>query len=512
MKYTLPNKNPDILLCLANLSQDEIFTPPAIADKLLDLLPQQLFRNPYARFLDPACKSGVFLREIVKRLITGLEDKIPDLQARIDHIMRCQVYGIALTELAAMTSRRTVYCSRNVRSEYSVCRFTDDEGRVRFRPCAHDYDSKGHCRFCRYSPKEDEEINAYEFIHTDRPEEIWGMKFDVVISNPPYQMNDGGGNGVSATPLYHYFVEQAKKLNPKHIVMIIPARWYSGGKGLDEFRRNMLKDRHIRVLHDFPEAADCFGEVQVKGGVCYFRWDRGYQGDCEIINHRGEEVSVMTRPLDGESKDVFIRYNEAIPILRKVRSFSEESFSRLVSTRQPFGLTNKFKGYKQKRDDSDLLIYVSGNERDIRGTTAYCPVEKISRGKNMIAWHKVYIGKAGSGQDGFPHPILPQPFYGAPDTVCNESYLVIGPFDSRETCTNVMSYISTKFFRFLVLLLKSTQNAAREVYSLVPVQDFSRAWTDEELCAKYGLTPEETAFIDSMIRPMTLKEDSHNAR
>lgn len=507
MKYTLPNKNPDILLCLANLSQDEIFTPPAIANKLLDLLPQQLFRNPYTRFLDPACKSGVFLREIVKRLITGLEDKIPDLQARINHIMRYQVYGIALTELAAMTSRRTVYCSRNVRSEYSVCRFTDDEGRVRFRPCAHDYDSKGHCRFCRYSPKEDEEINAYEFIHTDRPEEIWRMKFDVVISNPPYQMSDGGF-GKSAAPMYHYFVEQAKKLNPKHIVMIIPARWYSGGKGLDEFRRNMLKDRHIRVLHDFFNSEDCFSDVDLSGGVCYFRWDRDYQGDCEIINHRGDDISVMTRPLIDESVKTFIRFNKAISILQKVKSFHEESFSRLVSPRKPFGLATNIYG-EPKSDKKTIRLY---SNKNVQKNAGYVPRIYIKQNEDWIDAWKVYISNAYGERGDLPYLAIGKPFIGEPNSVCTETYLVIGPFDSRETCANVISYISTKFFRFLVLLLKNTQHATREVYSLVPVQDFSRTWTDEALCAKYGLTPEETAFIDSMIRPMTLKEDSYNAR
>ena len=488
-------------MCLANLSSDEIFTPPALANRMLDLLPQQLFANPYAKFLDPACKSGVFLREIVKRLIAGLADKIPDLQKRIDHIMKYQVYGIALTDLAAMTSRRTVYCSRNANSIYSQCRFDDPDGRVRFRNYAHDYDKKGHCRYCRYSRKEDtgEEIQAYEFIHTDRPEDIWGMKFDVIISNPPYQMSDGGF-GKSARPIYHKFIEQAKKLNPKHIVMIIPARWYAGGKGLDDFRRKMLKDRHIRVLHDFPESADCFGEVQIKGGVCYFRWDRDSEGDCEVTNHVGENISVMIRPLIEKGIDTFIRYNEAIPILRKVREFHENSFSELVSPRKPFGLPTT----EQGGENGTVRLYASK-------TDGFTSRLLIKTNAEWIDKWKIFVPALGSGSDTFPHSIIGKPFVGKPGSACTETYLLIGPFDDEDTAYNVLFYMETKFFRFLVLLLKNTQHATREVYSLVPMQDFSRPYDDAYLYAKYGLTTEEISFIASMIRPMTLKEDSPNA-
>ena len=317
------SKNPDILMCLANLSSDEVFTPPKVVGEMLDLLPQKIFRNPYAKFLDPACKSGVFLREIVKRLNAGLEDKIPDLQARINHIMRYQVFGIALTDLTAKVSRRTVYCSMNVNSDYSVCTFENDEGGIRFRRCVHEFGKDKKCRYCRTAQRADsgDESYAYEFIHTDRPEEIWKMKFDVIISNPPYQMSDGGGNGASATPIYHYFVEQAKKLNLKHIVMIIPARWYAGGKGLDEFRSKMLNDKRIRVLHDYFNSEDCFSSVDLSGGVCYFLRERGYEGDCEITTHlNGKAIGPYVRPLREKGSNTFIRYNQSIPILHKVQA------------------------------------------------------------------------------------------------------------------------------------------------------------------------------------------------
>ncbi len=498
--YNLRNKNPDILTCLANLSNDEVFTPPKTASDMLNLLPPELFTNPYTKFLDPASKTGVFLREIVKRLIHGLKDVIPDLHERVEHIMRNQVYGIAVTDLTGMISRRTVYCSMNVQSEFSVCRFDDDEGRIRFREIEHTYGSNGRCIYCGAKrDDEGEEKYAYEFIHTERPEEILKMKFDVVISNPPYQMGDGG-YGASAVPIYQKFVEQAKKLKPKYIAMIIPARWYAGGKGLDDFREEMLNDRRIRIIHDYPEADDCFSGVQIKGGVCYFLWDRDNPGDCEITNHIGENVSVMMRPLREKGNDTLIRYNEAIPILHKVQSLHEDSFADIVSISKPFGLRTYVTGEPERQNKRDIKLYA-------QKSIGYMNRDEITQNADLIDRYKVFIPRLGSGSDSFPHSILGRPFVGEPGTICTETYLLIGPFDDEETSQNVLSYIATKFFRFLVLLKKNTQDATSKVYSLVPMQDFTRPYTDEYLYAKYSLTPEEISFIDSMIRPMTLNED-----
>ena len=208
-------------------------------------------------------------------------------------------------------------------------------------------------------------------------------------ANPPYQLDDGGGNGASAKPIYQHFVEKAIKLSPRFITMITPSRWFSGGKGLDEFRASMLKDDRIRVIHDFINAGDCFTGVQIKGGVSYFLWCKDSRGDCEVYSHNGNNVSgPALRPLLEEGCDTFIRYNEAVAILHKVKAFNEKTFDSLVSARMPFGFPNTYKGEKKKQNSDDLTIYVSGNDREIRGTTAYVSKDAVSKGTEMIPWHK----------------------------------------------------------------------------------------------------------------------------
>ena len=433
--------NPDVLSCLANLSNDEVFTPPEVANAMLDMLPQELFSDPKTTFLDPATKSGVFLREIVKRLLVGLEDQIPDLQTRLDHIMHEQVFGIAITEMTSLLARRSVYCSKYPNSKYSVSLFNDVQGNIRFKNIQHMWQN-GKCAWCGASTtlKRDGELetHAYEFIHTKKLEEIFGMKFDVIIGNPPYQLNVGVEKENYAVPIYQKFVEQAKKLNPRYLSMIIPSRWFAGGRGLDQFRKDMLHDNRIRVIHDFPKSFDCFPGVEIQGGVCYFLWDRNHRGNCSVVTHKDMNVGdAMERPLLEAGCETFIRYNESISIIRKVQAFGEDSFSKYVSAQTPFGVITSYKGNQTRQAKTDVKMYISGNEKEYKGGSSFCPLDKITKGQNMISWHKVYVCEAYGGGMNFPHNVISKPFYGEPNTICNQSYLVVGPFADKNECDNV---------------------------------------------------------------------------
>ncbi|MDR0571329.1 MAG: Eco57I restriction-modification methylase domain-containing protein [Rickettsiales bacterium] len=502
------NYNPDVLSCLANLSSDEVFTPPDIVNKMLDLLPQEIFSDSSVTFLDPASKSGVFLREIAKRLLAGLETDFPILQDRIDHIFHKQIFGIAITELTSLLSRRSLYCSKYPNSLYSITPFDDAEGNIRYKKIQHVWD-KQKCIICGASKSEYDreaafETHAYEFIHTVQPEDIFKVKFDVIIGNPPYQLSDGGDSDENvrarggALPIYHKFVLQSKKLNPRFLSMIIPSRWFSGGRGLDDFRDEMLNDNRIRKLVDFPISSECFNGVEIKGGVCYFLWDRDNNGNCQVKTIRGKHESIMERPLLEKNCNIFIRYNEAISILQKINTSHQMSFSNLVSTQKPFGLRTYFKGHN---DRNDILLYTNKG-------TSYVKENDVKQNLNWINKHKVFISMAyGAGED-FPHQIINKPFYGRPKSCCTETYLVIGPFSTEQECKNVITYIQTKLFRFLVLLRKNTQHASKDVYLFVPIQDFSENWTDAKLYAKYNIEQNEIAFIDSMIRPMEISGNS----
>ena len=493
--------NPDVLNCIANLSNDEVFTPPALANQVLDLLPQELFRSTESRFLDPFTKSGVFLREIVKRLDKGLSDIIPDRQERIDHIMHKQVYGIACTELTALLARRSVYCSKNANGKYSVSRFDTSEGNIRYKAIEHTWVG-GKCKFCGasqsvYDRGSESEQYAYQFIHTDNPSKLTGnMTFDVIIGNPPYQMNDGGGRDSSAAPLYHLFVQQALKLRPHFLAMIIPARWYSGGKGLDSFRESMINDKSMKILHDFPETKDCFPGLNIRGGVCYFLWDISHNGKCQIYNHIKDSIEYSERYLKEGMVDVFIRYNTAVEILRKVEIKHEKTYGEIVSSRKPFGLDSNYSDFSLKKDNKHhIKLYRFGDD-------GYVSADCILKNRHLVDKYKVIVSKASPGGDEYPHMIISQPILAEPKSVCTETYLVISEISSRKEGENIISYMKTRFFRFMMSLVKNTQNISKGSYVFVPIQDFSHPWTDEMLYRKYNLTGEEIGFIESMIRPM----------
>lgn len=490
--------NPDVLTCLANLSNDEVFTPPSVVNAMLDLLPQEIFRNPDTTFLDPACKSGAFLREIAKRLIAGLEPQFPDLQERVDHIFQKQLYGIAITELTSLLSRRSLYCSKYPNSEYSVSKFQDAQGNVRFKRIEHTWKDEK-CIFCgasqqEYDREHELETHAYELIHTTKPEEIFNMKFDVIIGNPPYQLSTAGDdNGAQAKPLYHKFIEQAKKLDPHYLAMIVPSRWFAGGWGLDDFRKSMMNDRSICEIHDFPNASDCFPGVEIKGGVCYFLRDSNYNGDCHFYTHsEGKIISESYRPLKEKNCDIIIRYNEAISILHKVAAKKEKTFESLVSTKKPFGFITNYKGGKPDYFNGAVKLYA--NKR-----IEYVDLSQVTRNLEAVNKAKVIVPKAvGTGD---PKTDVIKPLFCEAGACCTETYLMVGPFESETVARNVMHYIGTKFFHFLVTLQKNTQDCMKKVYSFVPVQDFNVEWSDEMLYKKYGLSKEEISYIESTIWP-----------
>lgn len=496
------NYNPDVLSCLANLSNDEVFTPPNLVNEILDTLPDDLWQNPDAKFLDPVCKSGVFLREIAKRLMDGLESKIPDKQQRINHIFSNQLYGIAITELTSLLARRSVYCSKSANGKYSICEtFKSETGNIEFERIEHTWQN-GKCNYCGasqdvYDRTDESETHAYKFIHTNNPQKLFNMKFDVIIGNPPYQLNDGGGTGSSAKPIYNLFIEQAKKLNPRFLSMIIPARWYSGGKGLDEFRNEMLNDKRIRKLVDFADSRDCFPGVDIAGGVCYFLWDRENEGECQVETIRKNEKSNSMRYLN--EFETFIRDNVAINIIHKVKNESSSFMDSHVSSRMPFGLVSSVR--PEKKGELDLIT--SGGNGKIS-------LDKITSGKELINQWKVLLSKASNDHGGQPDKEGKRRIFSRievmpPGTVCTESYLVVGNFGTQEEAENMVKYLQTKFCRFLVSTILLTQNITKGKFVFVPSLPMNQSWEDEQLYSKYNLSEDEILFIEQLIRPYESK-------
>jgi len=532
--FTLRGRNPDVLTCIANLSNDEVFTPPDLANRMLDTITEawaknhggaNLWADKSATFLDPCTKSGVFLREITRRLNDGLAEEIPDLKKRVNHILTKQVFGIGITRITSLLARRSVYCSKHAQGKHSIAKgFKTDDGNIWFERMEHTWDGN-RCQFCGaaravFDRAEGLETHAYAFIHTDnikpRIAEIFGknMQFDVIIGNPPYQLADDGF-GTSAAPIYQLFVEQAKQLNPRYLSMVIPSRWFAGGKGLDEFRESMLKDNRMRSIDDYLSASDVFPGVGLKGGVCFFLWDRENPGLCRVSTHfKDWPTSRASRKLLENGADVFIRFNEGLSILKKVVAVEsgntksltlpeEKRFEHLVSSRKPFGLETTFKG-KPTKKPGDVMIYQNGG-------TGHVARKSIPTGENLIDKWKVYTGRAAPGtgnKDTYPHRIISTPFLGEPETISSETYLCIGPLDSKKQAESVLSYLSCRLTRLLILLHKPSQDTTRKVYTFVPKQDWSKKWTDADLYAKYGITAKEIAFIEKVVRPLDVGNEA----
>ena len=497
------NYNPDVLTCLANLSNDEVFTPPQVVNRMLDMLPAELFRSKETKFLDPVSKSGVFLREIAKRLMVGLESQIPDIYERADHIFTRQLYGIAITELTALTSRRSVYCSKKANGDYSICRkFQDEDGNLRYRAIEHQF-VNGKCKYCGASEsvfgkeeRKELESHAYEFIHTDKPEKIFGkMKFDVIIGNPPYQMEDGG-NSASAKPIYHLFVEQAKKLNPRFLTMIIPSRWFIGGKGLDKFRETMLNDKHIRNIVDYENSYEAFPGVDIAGGVCFFLWNRDAEGMCNFINMKDGEETSSVRYLD--EFPVLIRQAQALPIIKKVLMMHGKGkmISNIASTRKPFGLPTNYA--PQKEGIPCWFIQKIG-------LSYAAPEDVIDNNGYLTKWKLLLPIAPIAGQTDFTKPIG---FYydgnvriAKPGECCTESWFIGGAFDTEKEVLSYKSYLFTKVVRFLLLQSVVSQHVTKQNFIFVPdLGSYNGHYTDKMLCEKWNINSDEWNYINSRIK------------
>ncbi|MGN7861817.1 Eco57I restriction-modification methylase domain-containing protein [Microbacterium sp. 22303] len=544
--FALRGHNPDVLTCIANLSNDEVFTPPEFANQMLDTLERawaesndgaSIWADPNVTFLDPFTKSGVFLREITRRLTDGLASQMPDLEDRVDHILTKQVFGIGITRLTSLLARRSVYCSKDATGQHSIATsFDRDWGNIWFERTEHTWVGRkkerrahpltsdeqlielagtGRCEFCGASEAEygrdpELESHAYALIHTydikARVAELFGadMQFDVIIGNPPYQMReDNSGEGNSASPIYQKFVLAGQSLDPAYLMMVTPTRWVAGGKGLDEYRAAMLSDRRIRSLVDYADPSEVFAGVTIRGGVSYFLWDRSYRGTCRVTTVKGGETVTADRTLD--EFDVFVRDPRAAAILRRVLAVNAQSFSNLVSARNPFGLGTNFYQVKEIEGRGDLTLhYIRQRKRAVGFVDSTAPTKNRAA---LRSW-KAFLPKAGTDGSATPDSVLTQPIIAGPSSVCTDSFLFVEAA-SEGAARSIASYYATRLFRFLVSLRKITQDASRETYRWVPVQVWDRIWTDEELYARYELTADEIAFIESQVRPMGVDIDRY---
>ena len=510
--FTLRGRNPDVLTCIANLSNDEVFTPPEFANRMLDTLAEawaadhggaNLWEESSVRFLDPCTKSGIFLREITTRLTKGLAEQMPDLEERVDHILTKQVFGIGITHLTSLLARRSVYCSKHAKGEHSIAKgFASDDGNIWFERIEHTW-ANGKCTFCGASQSaldrgEGLETHAYAFIHTDnintRVAELFGgdMQFDVIIGNPPYQLSDGG-YGTSAAPIYQLFVEKALDLEPRYAVFVTPSRWMAGGKGLDKYRERMLSDKRMRSIVDYPKLYEGFPGVKIRGGISYFLWERDYTGPCEVQTiWDGQPTGpAVARHLD--TYDILVRRNEAVPILEKVRTKGEPTLDSRVSTGKPFGFRTFFHG---KPDPKGLKkpVKLFGSQK-----VSWIARSEITVNPGWVDEWKILMTAVQGTSAAVETKFLSKPIIAEPGTACTETYLVAGHFDNEDEATNYATYLRSRFVRFLVSLRKATQHATRDVYAFVPDLPLKQKWTDAKLYKRYGLTTEEIAFIESQV-------------
>jgi len=506
---------PDVLQTISQLPADDVYTPPYVANLVLDSLPGHVWTDcPEYRWLDPGAKSGVFLREAFRRLMDGLVSHFPSPRERREHILRNMVFGAATTMLNGEMCRRTLYQSSDATGERIqdkelkdlVVVFSDSSGNIPYVRTEHTLDRSGKaCSICRAPSgliRDNRESFAYSFIHgTYPPRGIEEMQFDVIIGNPPYQigMEDSDGNRTAnITPLYNLFVERAIEMNPRFVAMITPSRWFAGGKGLSNFRDAMISDRRLKSITDFPNPREAFPTVEIKGGVSYFLWDREWDGDCTFSSLRdGEVVSTDVRDLR-KYGDVILRDSSAVEIVDRVLSSEhlKVTMKEMVSTRDPFGqsITTNFKHSREKTFKGAIPLVFNNR-------IGYLRPEQIERNLDWVDKWKVLIPVASDGVSRESASVLGEPIALAPGSACTQSYLIAGVFDSQIEARNCAIFLTTKFCRYLVLQKKITQHTRSAMFSFLPLLDFKSKWTDEKLFALFELTAEQIGIIDRAIGP-----------
>ena len=522
----------DILETITNVGNDEVFTPRKTADMILDSLPEEVWHNPNYKWLNPATKNGIFEREIAIRLDEGLKDVIPDKETRRKHILQNMIFAIGQTKFTSNIARRTVYyCSEANRAcdgikapdghfvnGYAIGNgtwFSDTEGNIKTPNTNHEIDPKTKkCKYCgvaydsKYLDANQREQYAYEFMHVNhlvierhlRNGFFKGdknMKFDIIIGNPPYQLSTND-SGIQATPIYHKFVEQAISLSPKYISMIIPSRWFTGGMGMDLFREKMLNDKRMSLLVDFPKSRDCFPNVDIAGGVCYFLWDSEHQGKCKVVSSVGGKTTSKNRLLN--DFDVFIRSNIGIGIINKIRAKTKVFLDRLVYPISPFGLPTNTRGEEKPFDNSIKVISSAGE--------FYIKKDSLPKGADIFDKYKVSIGQlnpdrggVNNASDGMSNVTTKIKIY-KPREAFTATYLLLGAFDTEQEANNYASYIKTKFARYLVLLTLSSMHITKDNFKFVPNLTYEKSWSDKELYEMYGLDETEIKDIESLIREM----------
>jgi site-specific DNA-methyltransferase (adenine-specific) len=408
------------------------FDIPELVGEILDGLPPEVFSSTTTTFLDPAMGGGQFVAEIERRL---------------------RAHG---------------HSDANIRSRV----FGYERGPVAIRYAVNKHNLVGN-----YTCK-----TIVEFLELNSD-----MQFDVVVGNPPYQRPDAG-KSTGASALYHLFVEKSKQIG-KTIALIIPSRWFAGGKGLDEFRETMLNDVQIRKIVDYPNSDDCFQNVFVAGGVCYFIWERDTNGDCVVVNRWEGKEAVSTRALN--EFDKFVRFSPAVPVLKRVLNHQTGSIGDKISSRKPFGFPTNFKDFSTEQFSGAVKIY--GNHQ-----VGWIARDRVVVNTGWIDSWKVLIPAVGPNDSGIGK-ILAKPLVVEPNSCCTETYIVCGVFDTQQQAENLAAYIRTRFFRFMVSLRKLTQHNPRDRFLWVPDLSMDRTWTDQDLYQRYSLTADEIAYIEQTI-------------